>query len=37
MLLDIDFAHDRTPKFFRAIMRRGVIDVPRLETVGAEL
>lgn len=34
MLLDIDFAHGRTPKFFRAVMRRGVIEVPPPESVG---
>lgn len=28
MLHDIDFAHDMTPRFFRAVMRHGVIDVP---------
>lgn len=32
MLLDIDFAAGRTPKFFRARMRKGVIEVPRLES-----
>jgi CRISPR-associated protein Cas5d len=37
MLLDIDFAHGRTPKFFRAVMRHGVVEVPRLESVGAVL
>jgi CRISPR-associated protein Cas5d len=26
MLYDIDFDNDRTPKFFRATMRRGIID-----------
>lgn len=30
MLWDIDFANDLTPKFFRATMRNGVIDVPKL-------
>ena len=30
MLHDIDFAHDRTPRFFRATMRDGVIEVPPL-------
>jgi CRISPR-associated protein Cas5d len=34
MLLDIDFARGRTPKFFRAVMCRGVVEVPRLESVG---
>lgn len=28
MLHDIDFANDMTPRFFRATMRAGVIDVP---------
>ena len=28
MLHDIDFANDRTPKFFRARLRGGIIDVP---------
>lgn len=35
MLLDIDFANEKTPHFFRAVMRDGVIDVPRL--AGAEV
>lgn len=30
MLLDLDFDHDMTPHFFRAVMRDGVIDVPRM-------
>lgn len=30
MLHDIDFANDMTPRFFRAVMRHGVIDVPPL-------
>jgi CRISPR-associated protein Cas5d len=30
MLLDIDFEHDMTPRFFRAVMRDGVIEVPNL-------
>lgn len=29
MLLDIDFHNDMTPLFFRAVMRDGVIEVPR--------
>jgi len=33
MLHDIDFANDMTPKFFRAIMKNGVIDC-RQEVVG---
>jgi len=28
MLHDIDYTHDRTPRFFRPTMRDGVIDVP---------
>jgi CRISPR-associated protein Cas5d len=28
MLHDIDFDHDRTPRFFRATLRDGVLDVP---------
>lgn len=28
MLLDIDHERDRTPRFFRAVMRDGVIDIP---------
>jgi CRISPR-associated protein Cas5d len=31
MLHDIDFDNDMTPRFFRAVMRRGVIDVPPFE------
>lgn len=30
MLLDIDFAHGRAPRFFRAVMTDGVIEVPAL-------
>ena len=30
MLHDIDFAHEMTPRFFRAVMRDGVIEVPAL-------
>lgn len=29
MLLDIDYKHDMTPKFFRARLRGGVLEVPR--------
>ncbi|MDY6987222.1 MAG: type I-C CRISPR-associated protein Cas5c [Thermodesulfobacteriota bacterium] len=29
MLHDIDFANDRAPKFFRAMMHKGVIEVPK--------
>ena len=32
MLHDIDFANDMTPRFFRAVMRDGVIDVPAFES-----
>ena len=32
MLHDIDFAHDMTPRFFRAVMRDGVIEVPALRS-----
>jgi CRISPR-associated protein Cas5d len=31
MLHDIDFEHDMTARFFRAAMRRGVIEVPPFE------
>jgi CRISPR-associated protein Cas5d len=31
MLLDIDFAHGRTPKFFHAVMRQGVVEVPPVD------
>lgn len=31
MLHDIDFENDMTPRFFRAVMRDGVITVPRFE------
>jgi CRISPR-associated protein Cas5d len=31
MLLDIDFDADMTPRFFKAVMKDGVIDVPRIE------
>lgn len=30
ILLDIDFENDMTPRFFRAVMRHGVIEVPSL-------
>jgi CRISPR-associated protein Cas5d len=29
MLHDIDFPNDRAPKFFRAVMHKGIIEVPR--------
>ncbi|NLQ13521.1 type I-C CRISPR-associated protein Cas5 [Olsenella sp. KGMB02461] len=29
MLYDIDFEHDMTPQFFRAVMRNGIIDVAK--------
>ncbi len=32
MLHDIDFDHDMTPRFFHAVMRNGVIDVPPFES-----
>lgn len=32
MLHDIDFAHDATPKFFRAVMENGIVDVPPFES-----
>lgn len=35
MLLDIDHADDRTPRFFRAVMENGVVTVPPL--TGAEV
>lgn len=35
MLHDIDFANDMTPRFFRAVMRHGVIEVPPFD--GAEV
>jgi len=35
MLHDIDFEHDMTARFFHAVMRRGVIDVPPFD--GAEV
>lgn len=31
MLHDIDFANEMTPRFFRAVIRRGVIEVPPFE------
>ena len=34
MLLDIDFDNGMNPRFFRAVMRDGVIEVPRMERVG---
>ncbi len=34
MLLDIDYEHDMTPKFFRAVMRNGIIDVPPFKKGG---
>lgn len=30
MLWDIDFENDMTPKFFRATMKKGVIEIPKL-------
>lgn len=34
MLLDIDYANNMTPKFFRAKMQDGTIDVPQVEEGG---
>ncbi|AVX19275.1 CRISPR-associated protein, Cas5d family [Carboxydocella sporoproducens DSM 16521] len=31
MLLDIDYTDNMTPRFFRAVMKEGIIEVPRLE------
>ena len=31
MALDIDFAAGMAPRFFRAVMRDGVIEVPALD------
>ncbi len=36
MLHDIDFTNDMTPRFFRAVMRRGVIDVPPFEAAAVQ-
>lgn len=35
MLHDIDFAHGVAPRFFRAVMHNGVVDVPPLNGAGA--
>lgn len=32
MLLDIDYQHDMTPKFFRARLREGVLEVPKWDS-----
>jgi len=32
MLHDIDFPNDRAPKFFRAMMHRGIIEVPKFRS-----
>lgn len=32
MLHDIDFAHDATPKFFKAVMENGIVEVPPFES-----
>jgi len=32
MLHDIDFANDKTPRFFRAAMQAGIIDVPAFDS-----
>ena len=34
MLLDIDYANDRTSRFFKAVMVDGVIEVPAMDAVG---
>jgi len=34
MLLDIDYAADSTSRFFRAVMRDGVIEVPEMTAMG---
>jgi CRISPR-associated protein Cas5d len=34
MLHDVDFAHGMSPRFFRAVMRDGVIDLPSLGSTG---
>ncbi len=34
MLLDIDFESEMTPRFFRAVMRDGIIEVPPVEVGG---
>jgi len=34
MLLDIDFNDKMTPRFFRAAIKNGVVDVPATDTVG---
>ena len=34
MLYDIDFAHGRTPQFFRARLEKGIIDVARAREKG---
>ena len=31
MLHDLDFANDMEPRFFRAVMRQGIVDVPAFE------
>lgn len=36
MLLDIDFGDNMTPRFFRAVMRDGVVEVPRMKFEGGE-
>ena len=33
MLHDIDYAHEVSPRFFRAELRDGVIEVPRSDSV----
>lgn len=34
MLHDIDYANDMTPRFFRAVLRNGILDVPPLDAEG---
>src|SRR5208282_1521994 len=32
MLLDIDYANEMSPRFFRAVMKDGVVEIPRLKS-----
>ncbi|MBZ4687067.1 MAG: CRISPR-associated protein Cas5d [Clostridia bacterium] len=34
MLLDIDYNDNMTPRFFRAVMKEGIIEIPRMEGGG---
>ncbi|OPZ65758.1 MAG: CRISPR-associated protein Cas5 [Firmicutes bacterium ADurb.Bin506] len=36
MLLDIDYVDNMTPRFFRAVMRDGIIDVPAMPEGGGQ-